>query len=107
MGFKQSGELLRAQTELELAVQLDPTHQYAEVELAKVRKDLAVLLQEGGAAKLAAMKKAAAEMKVKPPMLNPASDEPMSLSFPNPTNVRTSTRPSGRRSGSTSSSIPS
>ncbi len=27
-------------------------------------------------------------MKVKPPVLNPASDEPMSLSFPNPTNVR-------------------
>jgi general secretion pathway protein D len=88
MGFKQSGGLLRAQTELELALQLDPANQYAEVELAKVRKDLAVLLQEGGAAKLAAMKKAAADMKVQPPMLNPASAEPMSLSFPNPTNVR-------------------
>ena len=69
-------------------MQLDPANQYAEVELEKVRKDLAVLLQEGGAAKLAEMKKAAAEMKVKPPALNPASDEPMSLSFPNPTNVR-------------------
>jgi general secretion pathway protein D len=88
MRFKEAGELARAQAELELAVQLDPTHQYAEVELAKVRKDLAVLSQEGGASKLAEMKKAAAEMKVKPPILNPASDEPMSLSFPNQTNVR-------------------
>jgi len=88
MNFKEAGELQRAQTELQLAVQLDPTNQYAEVELKKVRKDLAVLLQEGGAAKLAELKKAAAEMKVTPPVLNPASNEPMSLSFPNPTNVR-------------------
>jgi len=71
-----------------LAVQLDPTHQYAEVQLVKVRKDLAVLNQEGGASKLAEMKKTASEMKVKPPILNPASDEPMSLSFPNQTNLR-------------------
>jgi len=88
MHFKEAGELRRAQAELELAVQLDPTQQYAEVELQKVRKDVAVLSQEGGAAKLAEMKKAASEMKVKPPMLNPASDEPMTLSFPNQTNVR-------------------
>jgi general secretion pathway protein D len=88
MHFKDAGELRRAQAELELAVQLDPTQQYAEMELQKVRKDVAVLSQEGGAAKLAEMKKAASEMKVKPPMLNPASDEPMSLSFPNQTNVR-------------------
>ncbi len=88
MRFKEVSELERAQAELELAVQLDPTHQYAEVELQKVRKDLAVLSQEGGPAKLEAMKKAASEMKVKPPILNPASNEPMSLSFPNPTNAR-------------------
>lgn len=88
MHFKEAGELRRAQAELELAVQLDPTQQYAEMELQKVRKDVAVLSQEGGAAKLAEMKKAASEMKVKPPMLNPASDEPMTLSFPNQTNVR-------------------
>ena len=88
MRFKEAGELARAQAELEMAVQLDPTHQYAEVELAKVRKDLAVFNQQGGASKLAEMKKAAAEMKVKPPILNPASDEPMTLSFPNQTSLR-------------------
>jgi general secretion pathway protein D len=88
MSFKAVGELQRAESELELAVQFDPTHQYAEVELEKVRKDIAVLDQEGGPTKLAEIKKAASEMKVKPPVLNPASNEPMSLSFPNPTNVR-------------------
>ncbi len=88
MAFKEAGELARARTELELAVQLDPTHQYAETELAKVRKDLQILTQEGGAAKLEAAKKAAREMKVKPPVLTPETAEPMTLSFPNPVNVK-------------------
>ncbi len=88
MAFREAGELQRARTELELATQLDPTHQYAEAELAKVRRELAVLSEEGGAARLEAMKKAASEMKVKPPLLNPTSSEPISLSFPNPTNVK-------------------
>jgi len=88
LAFREVGDMQRAVTELQLAVQLDPTHQYAEVELAKARKDLEVLAQEGGASKLEQMKKAAAEMKVKPPILNPASDEPISLSFPNQTNVK-------------------
>ena len=99
MGFKQAGGLLRAESELQLAVQLDPGNQYAEVELGKVRKDLAVLMQEGGSAKLAKMKKAAAEMKVKPPALNPASNEPMSLSFPNQTNTRDIYRAIGQAFG--------
>jgi general secretion pathway protein D len=86
--FKEAGELQRAITELELAVQLDPTHQNAEMELGRARRELAVLSMEGGAAKLEEMKKAASEMKVKPPILNPASDEPISLSFPNQTNVK-------------------
>jgi general secretion pathway protein D len=88
MRFKDANDLQRAQSELELAVQLDATHQYAEVELSKVRRDLAILAEQGGAAKLADLKKAASEMKVKPPALNPASGEPISLSFPNPTNTR-------------------
>jgi general secretion pathway protein D len=88
MRYRDVGELARAQTEFELAVQLDPTHQYAATELAKVRKDLEIASQEGGMAKLEAMKKAASEMKVKPPMLNPASKEPLSLNFPNPTSVK-------------------
>jgi general secretion pathway protein D len=99
MGFRQSGSLLRAESELQMAVQLDPANQYAEVELTKVRKELAVLTQENGPAKLAAMKKAAAEMKVKPPILNPASNEPMSLSFPNPTSVRDIYRAIGQAFG--------
>lgn len=88
LAFREAGELSRARLELELAVQLDPTHQYAETELTKVRKDLAILAQEGGQAKLEEAKRAAREMKVKPPILTPETAEPMSLSFPNPVNVK-------------------
>ena len=88
MRFRGANELRRAEQEFTLAVQLDPTHQYAEVELRKVRKELEILAQPGGQTKLEAMKKAASEMKVKPPLLDPKSKEPMSLSFPNPTNVK-------------------
>ncbi len=86
--FRDANDLHRAEQELSLAVQLDPTHQYAEVELTKVRKELAILSEPGGETKLEAMKKAASEMKVKPPILDPKSKEPMSLSFPNPTNLK-------------------
>jgi len=82
------GALRQAAGELQMAVQLDPTHQYAEAELRKVLRDLAVVSQEGGEAKLAAMKKAASEMKVKPPVLSPTSNEPISLVFPNQTKVK-------------------
>jgi len=88
MRFREAGEVQRAALEFELAVQLDPTHQYAEVELRKARESLAILAQENGAAKLEALKAAAADMKVKPPMLNPTSREPITLSFPSPTNVK-------------------
>jgi len=97
--YKEAGELRRAHSEFELAVQLDPTNQYAAVELAKVRKDITILDQEGGPAKLAAMKKAASEMKVKPPALNPASDEPISLSFPTERNVKEIYRAVGQAFG--------
>ena len=88
MRFRVANDLRRADQEFSLAVQLDPTHQYAEVELRKVRKELEILAQPGGQTKLEAMKKAASEMKVKPPLLDPKSKEPMSLSFPNPTSVK-------------------
>jgi general secretion pathway protein D len=88
MRFRAANDLRRAEQEFTLAVQLDPTHQYAELELSKVRSELEILAQPGGQTKLEAMKKSASEMKVKPPLLDPKSKEPMSLSFPNPTAVK-------------------
>jgi general secretion pathway protein D len=99
MHFKDAGVLERAQSEFQMAIQLDPTNQYAEQELVKVRRDLAVLAEKGGAEKLAEMKKEASEMKVKPPILNPASNEPMTLSFPNQTNVKDIYRAIGQAFG--------
>lgn len=88
MQLVEAGALRPAVAELQMAVQLDPTHQYAELELRKAQRDLAIASQEGGESRLAAMKRAAAEMKVKPPVLSPTSHEPISLVFPNPTKVK-------------------
>jgi len=42
MRFREVSDLRRAEQEFALAVQLDPTHQYAEVELRKVRAELEI-----------------------------------------------------------------
>jgi len=80
-----------AATELQLTVKLDPTNQFAAVELSKAYK----ILQD--------FQRAAAERtsvddikrraqsnvtKAQPPQLNPASDEPISLTFSRDTPVK-------------------
>ncbi len=86
--LKDFGKLVAAKNELQMAVQLDPTHQYAQQELDQVEKDLKVLAQPEGAKTLEQMKKEAREAKVKPPILNPKSNEPITLSFPSPKPVK-------------------
>jgi general secretion pathway protein D len=78
-----------AGTELELAVRLDGTNQYAAVELAKTVN----FLQDAARAELEnksidEVKRRAKLTKAAPPTLNPASDEPISLSFPRETPVK-------------------
>jgi general secretion pathway protein D len=81
-----------AATELQITVRLDPTNQYAAIELAKC---LQVLQDADRAAQervsIDEIKKRAAKnnvTKTQPPQLNPASDEPISLSFPRETPVK-------------------
>jgi general secretion pathway protein D len=82
-----------AATELELATRLDTTNQYAAVELAKAVS----AVEEAQRSQNAADKKAyddsrkrarAASGKAQPPQLNPASSEPISLSFPRETPIK-------------------
>lgn len=79
-----------AATELQITVKLDPTNQYAGVELGKAIR----IVQDTQAAMntdtttLEQMKKRANITKAQPPTLNPASDEPLSLSFPRDTPVK-------------------
>lgn len=80
-----------ALSEFQLTVKLDPTNQYAAVEMLKV-VDLLNNLQRAAAEQLtlddvkARAKKNIA--KAQPPQLNPASQDPISLTFPRDTPVK-------------------
>jgi general secretion pathway protein D len=76
-----------AMMEFTLTVSLDPTNQYAEDELKKA----SIKMRERAAEvddTMAEMKRRASLTKAQPPVLNPASDEPISLSFPKETSVK-------------------
>src|SRR5260221_6125531 len=79
-----------AATEFELAVKLDSTNQYAAVELSKavIAIQDAMRAQDRGA--IDEMKKRAEAniSKTQPHELNPASDQPSSLTFPKETPVK-------------------
>lgn len=81
-----------ATTELELATRLDPTNQYAAVELAKAVSAVEEASRAQNASKgtIDDVKKRAraASGKAQPPQLNPASSEPISLSFPRETPIK-------------------
>jgi general secretion pathway protein D len=81
-----------AATELEITVKLDPTNQFAAVELEKA---VATVQEANRAASenisIDELKRRAAARnitKAAPPQLNPASDQPISLSFPRETPVK-------------------
>jgi len=82
------GQLYNARDEIEMAVQLNPADQYAEQTLEEIQKDIEIAEGPGGMADLEAMKAKAREAKVKPPILDPTSDEPITLKFPKPKPVQ-------------------
>jgi general secretion pathway protein D len=76
-----------AATELQLTVKLDPTNQFAAVEMSKVIRiitDAQRVLDHNSIAEI----KKRAITKAQPPVLNPASNQPISLSFPHETPVK-------------------
>ncbi len=99
MALKEIGQLLTSRNELQMAVQLDPTHEFAAQELRKVDKELEILSQPEGAESLEEIKARAEGAKVQPPLLNPKSDEPITLSFPKPKPVKEIYRALGKAYG--------
>ncbi len=85
--LRAAGQNELAAMEFELTVKLDPTNQYAAVELAKAVDDLKKKNQESSEDSIEEMKRHATE-KSRPPTLNPSSNQPISLSFPKETNVK-------------------
>jgi general secretion pathway protein D len=79
-----------AVTELEITVKLDPTNQFAATEyghaVRMIQDTVAAMSNDKGS--IEAMKKRANITKAQPPQLNPASNEPISLSFPHETPVK-------------------
>src|SRR4029079_14015665 len=76
-----------AATELQLTVKLDPTNQYAAVEMSKVVRIVTDAQRNLDKNSIAEIKKRATG-KAQPPVLNPASNQPISLSFPHETPVK-------------------
>ncbi len=78
-----------AATELELTVRLDPTNQFAAVELSKAVQYLQDAVRASQGESIDEMKRRTRGIsKAQPPQLNPASEEPISLSFPRETPVK-------------------
>jgi len=88
LALKELGRLPQARSEFQMAIQLDPTHQFAEQELERVDKDLEILARPDGQRTLEEMKAKARQAKVQPPILNPRSKEPITLTFPKPKPVK-------------------
>jgi len=78
--YRQAEVLERALVELQQAVQLDTTNQYAAAELDNVRQ--AIAAQRRDPATLQELKEKSRGARPQPPVLNPRSKEPISLNFP-------------------------
>jgi type II secretory pathway component GspD/PulD (secretin) len=86
--LRKLGRLLAARNELQMAIQLDPSNQYAEQVLEDVIEEMEILSTPDGARELERMKEAARQAKVKPPVLDPSSKEPITLNFPRPKPIK-------------------
>lgn len=86
--FREADLLGQALVELQKAVTLDPTNQYAKVELDKVTEEIEALEQGQTPESLAEMKERTQGSRAQPPVLNPRSPEPIDLSFPEAQSVQ-------------------
>ncbi len=86
--FEKAGVVERALVEYQQAVQLDPTNQYAKAQLEHVHKVyLAQRANKGGYETIEQMKQKNRGARPQPPVLNPRSNQPISLEFPQPVSL--------------------
>ena len=87
--YRSSGRPELALVELEQAVVLDPTNKYAEQELSKVRDEAArAAAERTGETRMETAKRRTRGMRARGPMLEPASDRPINLNFPQPKPIK-------------------
>lgn len=80
--FEKAGVLERALVEYQQAVQLDPTNQYAKAQLENTHRAYVAQRQSRGVETIDQMKERSRGSRPQPPVLNPRSDKPISLEFP-------------------------
>lgn len=87
--YRSAAQPELAAVELEQAVLLDPTNKYAETELRKAREDAAKALAErSGESQMEIAKRKTRGVRARAPMLEPASDRPINLNFPQPKPIK-------------------
>jgi general secretion pathway protein D len=86
---RSAGQLDLAKVELEQSVALDPTNEVAHQELKRVGEDIeARRVESVGGSPTEKAKAKAKGRRAAPPMLNPASDKPIDVSFPPDTPIK-------------------
>ncbi len=87
--YRASGRPDLAVVELSQTVLLDPTNDYAEIELRKAEEDLARQQAERAAeTRMESLKKKTRGARAVTPMLEPSSDRPINLNFPQPKPIK-------------------
>jgi general secretion pathway protein D len=86
--YRDAQLLPQAMMELQQAVQLDPTNQYAVTELGKVREEIEARRTGQSRESIAEMKRKKSGELAQPPVLNPRSPEPIDLDFPEPVSLQ-------------------
>jgi general secretion pathway protein D len=87
--YRASARPELAVVEIQQAVLLDPTNQYAEVELRKAREEAAkAIADRTGESRIEGLKREARGARARLPILEPASDRPINLNFPQPKPVK-------------------
>lgn len=87
--YRSSGHPDLAVAELEQTVLLDPTNHYAENELLKARDEAAkAAVERDSESKMQVMKRKTRGMRARTPILEPTSDRPINLNFPQPKPIK-------------------
>lgn len=85
--FEQANVIERALVEYQQAVQLDPTNQYAQAQLEHAHRAYIAQKQNRGYETIEQMKLKTRGSRPQPPVLNPRSNQPISLEFPQPVSI--------------------
>ena len=87
--YRGSGHADLAVVELQQTIALDPTNHYAELELSKAREEAnRAAAERDGESKMQGAKRRTRGARARSPLLEPTSDRPINLNFPQPKPIK-------------------